>query len=108
MLRRKKFDPSSCSLIELCFAATGGYRKAAHLVAYIAAWGVVRDKLGRAPSVEEYADWWHQSHRNAYYEQARFREAFPRLDNPERLLQLMEAQGASQTGCIDVSELVAA
>jgi hypothetical protein len=109
MKLRKKIDLSNCTLLELAYARTGSYLKAGKLVAYVVSWGVARRELGHSPTKEEYAEFWSMNLRQAYYEQARFREAFPMLESPDRLLQMMDAQGAGAgTSGFDAADLVAA
>lgn len=89
------------TLIELC-VDRAGFRRGARVMAFVIAWGRVRDDLGRTPTVDEYAEWWRQPVRTAYEEQERFREAFPELTNPDRLLDAMAAPsgGAIDTGAL--------
>jgi hypothetical protein len=103
----KKFDPRRASLLELCVAASGGQVRGARLAAFVLAWDAVRRDLGRPPSVDEYAAWWKVSRRAGYYEQQRFREAFPDLSTPDPLLDLMEEQGADSLVPVDFGGLVA-
>lgn len=98
----RPIDFKRCSLLELCVGMAGGYIKGAKVAAFVTAWGVCRRELGHSPTVEEYAEWWGQSARNAYYEQSRFRAAFRgQLDTPDPLLDLMERQGVEATGRAD-------
>jgi hypothetical protein len=93
----RKLDPSNCTLLELAYAQTGSMLRAAQIVAFVIAWGQTRDRLGRSPSVEDYAADWKQPIRSAYREQARFRAAFPGLDSPDPVLDVMEGQRLDAT-----------
>jgi hypothetical protein len=103
---RKEFDPHSCSLLELCCVLAGGYVKGAKVCAYIWAWGTVARHLDREPTVEEYADFWGMSRRQAFYEQARFREAFADLDTPAPILETLHDAREDALG--DFADLVPA
>ena len=63
----------------------GGFRKGAKALLWANSWIFVREALGRDPSVDEVAEWWNESRRTAFREQAAFRECFPMLDTPEAL-----------------------
>lgn len=110
MRLRKKIDLSNCTLFELCYAATGSYLQAAKVGAYVISWAAVRRELGREPTKEEYAEHWRINLRQAFYEQARFREAFNgQWETPEALVVVMEQQRAgSGTEGFDVQPLVSA
>jgi hypothetical protein len=69
-----------------------GIRKGISALGWAYAWGVARQSIGHDPSVEEVADWWRQTHRTAYRNQAAFRKAFPTLENPSRIFQQPEIQ----------------
>jgi hypothetical protein len=49
---------------------------AGKVCAFMVAWQVVRDQLGREPTVREYAEWWRMTERGAYGELRKFRQAF--------------------------------
>lgn len=85
----KQLDPANCSLLELVYAQTRSLRKSAQVVAFVLAWQKTAERLGRAPSIEEYAEDWNQSRATAFREQARFREAFPKLDDPAPIIERM-------------------
>lgn len=108
MKLRRKIDPSKCTLLEACYLATGSYIGAAKVQAFIVAWARVRDDLGRDPSIEEYAEWWSMSRRQGFYEQARFREAFPGLADPGPLLAVAERAGEHPSAAADFGDLVTA
>jgi hypothetical protein len=64
----------------------------AKVVAFIVQWAVTEEALGHAPTLDEFADWWHASRSTAFREQARFREAFPAETTPQRLIDLLKAE----------------
>lgn len=82
--------------MEVLYAQTGSLRTAAKISAYIVAWGVARRELGHDPTVEEYAELWRENVRTAYREQAAFREAFPQLENPGPLCDVMERRSSAR------------
>lgn len=93
------------TLIELC-VDRAGFRRGSKVMAFVIAWGRVREDLGRAPSIEEYAEWWKQPRRTAFDEQKFFRAAFPELDSPAALLDAMDRQdraGAIDTGALSLA-----
>ena len=102
-MKRRRIDPSNCTLLELVYAQTGSLRKSAQVTAYISAWAVARRELGRDPSVEEYAEYWRESRRTAFRDQERFRQAFPNLDTPGPIVDVMETAGAGQADRLDLA-----
>lgn len=88
----KKLDPSNTTLLELAYGRTGSMLKAARVVAFVTAWGAVRDDLGRSPSVDEYADWWREPRATAFRHRQLFREVFPTLETPDPVLDLIGQQ----------------
>lgn len=104
MKLRKRIDPRNASVIEIAYAGTGSMLKAARVVAFIQAWGIVRLDLGREPTVEEYAEWWRESRATVYRHQALFRQCFTRCQTPAPVLDLLERARAERA---DMSELVA-
>lgn len=104
-MKARKLDPTNCTLLELVRSRTGRSLRAAQVVAFILAWGQTRERLGRTPTVEEYAADWHAPLSSAYRERAYFREAFPGLDNPDQVLDVMPGGKRER---FDASELVAA
>lgn len=84
------------SLLRLCVDRAGSNLKGARMAAFIVAWGLARDALGRVPSVEEYAEWWGQPRRTAFEEQAAFREVFAPLQTPDPLLDHMRRVGMGE------------
>lgn len=91
------------SLLELCVRRAGGARKGARVGAFIAAWGICRDDLGRLPTVEEYAEYWKQSRASGYREQQRFRAAFPEFETPDAILDHIARQRGGEV--VDVDQL---
>lgn len=75
-----------------------GLRGAMKALTYMLCWGMVRDDLGRDPTIEEYSEWWKESVRTAYRHQAEFRRAFPNEENPSRLLDIASAQWDARKG----------
>lgn len=67
--------------------ANGGFRQSFRALAWAQSWIYVEVALGREPTVDEVAEWWGQSRRTAFREQAAFRECFPTLDNPAPLYE---------------------
>ncbi len=63
--------------------SNGGFRQAIRALKWAHNWAFVREAFGRDPSAEEVAEWWNQSRRTTFREQAAFRECFPTLDTPE-------------------------
>ncbi len=72
--------------------ANAGIRKGLSALGWAYSWAVARQSIGHDPSVEEVADWWRQSHRTAYRNQAAFRKAFPTLETPFRIFENPEIQ----------------
>jgi hypothetical protein len=64
------------------FAARVGIRKAARVLALLTTWSVTEQRLGRPPTVEEYAEDWAMSLATAYRDLALFKEAQPFFDSP--------------------------
>ena len=62
--------------------ANGGFRKAIKALSWAQSWIYVEIALGHEPTVDEVAEWWCESRRTAFREQAAFRECFPPLDTP--------------------------
>jgi hypothetical protein len=78
--------------LAIVLARQVGFRNSMKVLTFITAWGIVYESLGRAPSVEEYADWWKESYPTAYREQKLFREAMPGQDTPTELWEQVRAQ----------------
>jgi hypothetical protein len=79
-------------------AKNAGIRRGISGLGWAYAWAVARESLGHDPSVEEVADWWRQSHRTAYRNQAAFRKAFPTLETPQRIFEQPQAREAIRKG----------
>lgn len=77
------------TLLEVIYDRTGSMRDAFKVGMTVTCWAIVRQDLGRAPLVREYADWWKVSERSAWREIAVFHRAFPGEENPDRLAQLV-------------------
>lgn len=69
-----------------------GTRTVLRAINWAYCWAVVRESLGREPTVEEVAEWWSASRRSAFRDQAAFREAFPMLDSPAAIYDEPEAR----------------
>ena len=54
-------------------------------------WSIARQAIGSDPSAEQVADWWSDSHRTTYRNQAAFRKSFPGLDGPSSMFETTEA-----------------
>lgn len=103
----KRIDPTNATLLELVYARTGSLRRTVQVAGFILAWGIARRELGRAPKMDEYAAYWKTTRRTAFREQARFREAFPELDNPGPICDVLERARAEETAVGDFGELAA-
>lgn len=76
-----------------------GALKAYRVIAFMVEWHMAREALGQPTlTLAEFSDWWHVSERNAYRDQARFREAFPGESSPDRLLDAALAEWSSKDG----------
>ncbi len=71
-----------------------GMRKGTTGLVWAFEWAVVRETLGREPSVEEVAETWGLNRRKAFREQAAFREAFPMLETPAHIYANAEVRAA--------------
>ncbi len=70
-----------------------GIRETVYVLDVVASWGIARRKLGHAPSVDEYGDFWKLSLSQAYRHHARFREAFDgRYATPDPVVDALEAE----------------
>lgn len=63
----------------------GGFRQAIKALQWAYCWIHVQVALGRDPSVDEVAEWWNESRRTAFREQAAFRACFPTLESPAQI-----------------------
>jgi hypothetical protein len=62
--------------------ANGGLRSGPKAVTWALRWGVARERLGTEPTVDQVADLWRSSRRNAFRDQTHWRKAFPNHDTP--------------------------
>ncbi len=60
------------------------------VVAYLQGFSFVIDEIGRAPSSEEFADFWHFDLPSVRRDEAAFARAFPEERGPERLVRMLE------------------
>jgi hypothetical protein len=88
--------------------ANGGFRKAIKALSWAHSWIYVEVALGREPSVDEVAEWWFESRRTAFREQAAFRECFPMLDNPAPLYAKPYQRERVEKGVAQLATLEAA
>lgn len=88
--RKKKRRPSWLEVA----VARGGVRKGSDTMAFAMCWAVTEQKLGRAPTVEEYAVEWKVSSRTVFRELATFRDVWPEFNDPSGLLDAMRRSGA--------------
>jgi len=56
--------------------------KCAQVMTFILQWGLLYDKLGREPTMEEYEDYAIVKRAQAFRRKALFRQCFPSLDSP--------------------------
>ena len=61
------------------FVANGGVRNAFKAATYLASWGAVYRRYRRAPTVEEYCEFWKQSRATTYRESLAFSKCSPDL-----------------------------
>lgn len=59
---------------------------------FVAAWVLVAERLGHAPTLDEYRDWWQASERTTFREQAAFRKVSG-LDDPTLIWERAKAAG---------------
>lgn len=93
-------------------ARRAGTVKAGKLMGFAVCWASTHAKLGRIPTVEEYADDWATSRATAYREQARWREYWPEFATPSDLYlaagyDLATLHDAPAPHALDVSGLAA-
>jgi hypothetical protein len=99
------------TLLELAIARVGVLR-GSRVLAYMIQWDVVRRELGHEPTREEFSDWWQQSERTTYRDQALFKEAFPGEESPARLMAAARAawderRGVAGLGAVPVDVVAA-
>lgn len=85
---KRKYDPTNASLLEVAYAHTGSMLKAGRVVAFVNAWGIVRDDLGHEPSVIEFGEYWGVSRQTVYDQLHLFREVFT-CEFPGPILELV-------------------
>ena len=76
--------------------ARAGLRTGVRALTWAHEWAVACTALGRAPSVEDVAEYWGLARRTAFREQAAFREAFPDVESPMSLYDSDEARARLQ------------
>lgn len=91
----------------LAEAAIGklGVVKGARVLAFMVSWSQTTDAIGHAPTVAEYATFWHQHERTVYRDLARFRECFEHEVNPTRLMTVAAASYDLERGVKGLGEL---
>lgn len=95
------------TILDVCVAKKGIY-KGGRVATFIVCWCIASNALGREITLEEYREWWKESERTAYREQARFREVFPQLANPQPIADnAMARSEALQRGVRGVGALPA-
>lgn len=88
------------TIMQVCYAKHG-ILKGARTCAFIAQWTMASQGLGRQITREEYAEWWKESERTVYRELARFREAFPALNNPQPIADQAIARSEALSRGVD-------
>jgi hypothetical protein len=83
-----------------------GIRRAAQALAFMMQWAMVRDELGREPSLDEYREFWKVGRSTAFREQAQFRQAFPGETSPSRLLDIASSQWDARKGVASLGAAV--
>jgi hypothetical protein len=69
-----------------------GFRFGSLALTYAACWAITTESLGREPTMDEFAEWWHESRSSVYRDQAVFRKAFPTLRTPAPIFENERAQ----------------
>lgn len=85
---KRRYDPSNASLLEVAYVHTGSMLKAGRVVAFLTAWGIVRDELGHEPSVIEFGEYWGVSRQTVYDQLHLFRQVFT-CEFPGPILELL-------------------
>jgi hypothetical protein len=101
----KSFDIRHTNLLEVAYARTRSFRKAAVVGEFVVSWAMTRARLGREPSIDQFAADWKVSARTAYRQLAVFREVFPEPTTPGQVCDLI-AHGAG--GRVDLASAVPA
>lgn len=81
------------TVMELCIARAG-VLKGARVAQFIAQWTIATQSVGHPITLEEYAEWWHESRATSFRHQARFREVFPMLDTPQPIANAAMARAS--------------
>lgn len=81
------------TVLEVCVARCGPL-KGGRVAAFIAQWTMASQALGRPITIEDYAEWWLESERTVYRQQARFRAAFPHMQTPQPIANAAIARRA--------------
>lgn len=79
-----------------------GWKKGLAALTYLTAWGLASDELGHGATVQEYAEFWHQSLSKSYAEREMFVLCWPTEKSPERLWALVR-KSVSGVGERDVA-----
>lgn len=86
-----------------------GLLRAGKLMAFVIAWGVVRDQvdgfdaLPITEQVATYREWWRANERTTWRELALWRQAFPEEPTPSRALDLLAEHRTSNVGALPVA-----
>lgn len=88
----KKVDPTNARLLEVAYAATGSKLKAGRVAALVMTWAMTRKKLGREPTITEYAAEWGENRTTVWRQIELMREVFPKADTPNDVLRLVDEQ----------------
>jgi hypothetical protein len=91
-LTRRRIDPTNARLLEVAYAATGSKLKAARVAALVTTWAMTRNKLGRDPTVIEYAREWGEDRTTVYKQLDLMRQVFPKASDPNDVLRLVDEQ----------------
>jgi hypothetical protein len=95
-----KIDEHGATLADV-IAERVGRRPGMRLVAFLQAWDLLRDELGRPPTVDEYAKRFTLTPASAYRDRKLFDDAFPQ-QTPDEILDLLwqwhDARGGALLG----------
>jgi hypothetical protein len=75
----------------------GDEGRARDLLAYLQGWSHIRDELGRPPTGQEFAEYWHHDLKSVRQDEDLFAQAFPEEDGPERIIALLD-EGLPSSG----------
>src|SRR5436190_8628147 len=93
-----KIDEKGATLADVISQRVGN-RRGTRLIAFLQAWDLLRDELGRPPTVDEYAKRFGLALPTAYRDRKLFEEAFPD-QTPEEILDLLWAWHDSRGGAL--------